>query len=421
MARPRTKCDRCSNETRNRKDKETGVRLCNDCRKEGAQPTAVEPTDSSMTVDHLLMDPWEESSEQGKDDPRDEHYQAQVDRIKNAAAGLSRDVQVHITGDVGQAVGALEQAKAATEQMQVRVEQSTSFADDAAKVTAEMVLMGEDISTAGWIAPSQTVYQLGEHLREARRQIDLDLPPAPPVTKGDHPIHRELIDIIEHAITNHPRSQQVLIGPSEIGDPCARCLGKKLLGIPQTRGDAWLPTIGTAVHRWLDDTITDCDCGWHTEKRVTVGIIGNRIIKGSCDLFGKSTVVDHKVTGANTLKTVSRHGPPQNYRVQGHLYGRGYELEGEEVHHISLLFLPRNSPSLSDSIYWTEPYNRDIALAALERADHLAQMLAADPGKVIELPRATQCYDCYRYAQLPGEDSALDSLPKGGSPFEGLL
>jgi hypothetical protein len=243
--------------------------------------------------------------------------------------------------------------------------------------------------------------------------------PPPPVSV-QHPIHVELIDIIEKAIHNHPRSKQTLIGPSEIGTECLRCLAKKLLGIPQTRDAAWLPQVGTAVHAWLDDVFTDCDCGWHPERRVIVGIIGNRLIGGTCDLNGKGTVVDHKIVGAETLKKLKKFGPKPEYRVQDHMYGRGYELLGERVTDVSLLFLPRNSPTLADSMFWTEPYDRDIALRALERAEKVYRFVTDDPANILKLPRAVPCYDCYRYAQLPGEDDGTANLPKQGHPFAGI-
>ena len=55
--------------------------------------------------------------------------------------------------------------------------------------------------------------------------------------------------MIRHAIAHHPRSLQKRIGPSEVGTPCDRRIGYKLLGHTENeRGDAWKPTVGTAVH-----------------------------------------------------------------------------------------------------------------------------------------------------------------------------
>ena len=41
--------------------------------------------------------------------------------------------------------------------------------------------------------------------------------------------------VIEDAITNHPRTLQKQIGPSEVGTPCDHCLAAKLAGWEETR------------------------------------------------------------------------------------------------------------------------------------------------------------------------------------------
>ena len=67
-------------------------------------------------------------------------------------------------------------------------------------------------------------------------------------------------DVIRGAIANHPRSLQKRIGPSEIGTPCDRRIGYKLLGQDENpRGDAWKPTVGTAVHGWLEKALEDAN------------------------------------------------------------------------------------------------------------------------------------------------------------------
>lgn len=179
----------------------------------------------------------------------------------------------------------------------------------------------------------------------------------------------DLIDAIGQAITQHPRSLQPEIGPSEVGDRCARRLGYKLLGYRtiNTNADAaWKPTIGTAVHAWLEQVFAG-DHRWLTEHRVypddellPVG--------GSCDLFDTltGTVIDFKIVGPYMLAKYRDKGPSHEYRVQAHLYGLGYENEGAEVDHVAILFLPRDG-DLHSAYLWTEPYNWTVADAALDR------------------------------------------------------
>lgn len=47
---------------------------------------------------------------------------------------------------------------------------------------------------------------------------------------------RELLDVIQNAITHQPRSQQRRIGSSELGVPCTWCLAHKLAGVPEQPG-----------------------------------------------------------------------------------------------------------------------------------------------------------------------------------------
>ncbi len=190
--------------------------------------------------------------------------------------------------------------------------------------------------------------------------------------------------IIETALLNQPRSQQVRIGPSEIGTPCDRCLIHKLAGTIATEaGVPWLPFVGTAVHAALEDIFTQANAGcpvrWLTETTVSVGSVGGIDITGHADLFDlhTGTVMDWKVVGKTTLDKVRRHGPSQTYRAQGHLYGRGFTRRGLQVQTVRILFLPRNAISLTDAVIWEEPYDEQIALAALGRADMFAAAIAA--------------------------------------------
>lgn len=232
-----------------------------------------------------------------------------------------------------------------------------------------------------------------------------------------------LIEGIKAHASKEPRTTQALIGPSEIGTDCDRCLAHKLVGTPHNGWVSWLPIIGTAVHVWLAGMLlTELD-GWVSERKVAVGVIGNRLIWGSCDAFHveRGLVVDFKIVGANTLKA-AKVKPRGQYRVQGHLYGRGWELAGYDVNDVAILHLPRNSPALADSVWWSEPYDRDLALAAIARANLLWRRCRDEGAENVipTLPRAEACYDCVRYPSLPGEQS-LSALPKTGDPWAGIL
>lgn len=311
----------------------------------------------------------------------------------------------------------------------VTAEANDMLMGDAVIVSPPPVDVGPNVqvttsSPGGWVAPSQTIYDLAE-----QQSMPWRIPPPLPMTPilgsdgQEWDPFGELIGMIERFTEIDERSMQKLIGPSEIGLDCDRCLGKKLLQIPMTRETAWLPAIGRAVHAWLEKELRQCgdDCGWIPERKVPIGIIGDRLIKGTCDAFKNGVVVDFKVAGESTLKKVRAHGASGVYRGQGHSYGRGYELEGHKVTHVMILYLPRNAPSLASAEKHIEPYSRAIAAEVLERAQRIYTTITNDPSALIRLPRAADCYDCYRFAPLPGEDSAMDSQPRAGQPFAGLL
>lgn len=194
------------------------------------------------------------------------------------------------------------------------------------------------------------------------------------------------MDVVIEAIVNHPRSLQTAIGPSELGITCTVALLHKLNGDPEPqRNDVpWRPTVGTGVHAWLEDAF-DAEgtrrggdpLRWLTERRLTVGSIAGTDVTGSCDLFDlqEQVVIDHKVVSPNSLRKYRSQGPSQQYRVQAHLYGKGWEDAGVRPHLVAICFLPA-AGDLTDAYLWAEPYRRGIAEHALTRANQLAMEIA---------------------------------------------
>lgn len=188
-------------------------------------------------------------------------------------------------------------------------------------------------------------------------------------------------------MAQHERSAQILIGPSEIGTECSRAMLYKLAKEPeppQAPGKGWKPQVGTACHTqqetWFNTVTTPNGTtpdDWETEQRVAVGSIGPDTIHGHTDLYAKSgTIIDHKFVGSWKLKTVKSHKDPGNlYRVQAHTYGKGWQDDGFPIHIVMIAFHPRDG-ELTDSYYWWEPYDRQIAVDALARANQLHALLA---------------------------------------------
>ncbi|WP_237222673.1 hypothetical protein [Rothia nasimurium] len=212
-----------------------------------------------------------------------------------------------------------------------------------------------------------------------------------PAQQTTQDLAKMLIDTIEEHITNHPRSQQKRIGPSEIGIDCTRRLIHKLAGHDEPpRGPAWKPTVGTALHtqmeQWFDTENQYIPGAYLIEQRVNVGRIGDTDITGSTDLFipAYGTVLDWKFVGPTRLKHYRSKGPSNQYRVQAHLYGKGWAAAGHQVERVMIAFLPRDG-ELTDAYFWWEPYDPMTAIQALVRANQLHNDIEAHgPDFVLE-------------------------------------
>lgn len=228
------------------------------------------------------------------------------------------------------------------------------------------------------------------------------------------------LNLIKNHISDHiknaPRSLQTTIGPSELGNPCDHCLAARLAGWTKNEHETpWLPFIGTCVHEHFERLFSDqtgtVPLG-PVEQKITVGLLGGREIRGSCDLFIPQVAgmggmsVDWKIVGASKLQRVRASGHPgKQYEVQAHLYGRGWNKIGRRCTYVSVYFLPRNNPSLDNGYMWCDWYNEQIALDALARAERIEanirvlETISTEKRDqwISTLNRAPDCWDCKKY------------------------
>ena len=231
----------------------------------------------------------------------------------------------------------------------------------------------------------------------------------------------ELDWIIFDALASQPRSLQTRIGPSEIGIPCARRIGYKLAGVAPVndRGVPWKPFIGTSVHAMLAEIFARFnrandpdDPRFLIEHKVDVGEVAGEIIDGSCDLHDTltRTVIDWKIVGKDQLAKYRKNGPGDQYRIQAHTYGRGWERRGYAVDRVAVVFLPRDL-EYDKRVVWHEDYDEQIAIDALTRVNGIAQLVAAaGTGALPLLPTADAwCAFCPHY--LPASTELGDGCP----------
>jgi hypothetical protein len=217
--------------------------------------------------------------------------------------------------------------------------------------------------------------------------------------------------IIE-ADADSARSTQVAIGPSEVGEPCERQLSYKMLNWPvsNTAHDPIAAIIGTGFHMWMADKfqarqseIAPGVTRYRIEERVTVREAANpdASLTGSADLYDRlmAANLDWKLTGVSSLDKYRRQGPGEKYRIQAHLYGLGQENAGEPVTRVAVAFVGRYHELMVH--VWSEPYDKQVALDALDRLDRIRnQVTALDPEQhpdnwaLIPTPEKPNCRFC---------------------------
>lgn len=257
-------------------------------------------------------------------------------------------------------------------------------------------------------------------------------------------IRREIEAIIVDAYTNAPRSLQRRIGPSELGTPCIRRLAYRLADAEEHNiRDGWRPTVGIATHTWIAEALADYNAKEHDrigfsryliECEVEVGTVAGEPITGHSDCYDRVTgeVIDWKIVGTTTLKAAKRAGPraisKPGYRIQAHLYGRGFVNRGLPVHGVNVAYLP-SSGELREAVWQREPYLESVAAEAIQRADAIAQAFNAmefpEPF-VAGLPRVDDlCSYCPFYNPAADErfvwDGCTGARRQGKSLAEQLI
>jgi hypothetical protein len=221
------------------------------------------------------------------------------------------------------------------------------------------------------------------------------------------PVLAELSAALVAYEQSRDRSRQATVGPSEVGVACDRRLGYILRNAPKQPDEQvkWAPMLGTAMHAVNADALTLANerlgrIRWLVERRVEPmpGLFGNT------DAYDTDTdtVTDWKIVGKSTVEKARRHGPSEQYVVQAHVYGRGWQRLGYDPKWVRILYLPRWSHSIDDAYEWTAPYSRLVAEKALARLRAVDERLttldvAAHPERwadVAATPTSDACHWC---------------------------
>jgi hypothetical protein len=191
-------------------------------------------------------------------------------------------------------------------------------------------------------------------------------------------VKTKLIQMIQWAENEAPRSKQTALGVSDISVTCDRRLGYRIAEVPATNVDMdkWPAIVGTSIHAWMERAVNSWmrfhDRVWDTEATLRI----DDLILGHADLYSRehAAVIDYKTASSDVMRKVRKDGPPEHYQIQIQLYGYGFEQTGQRVDKVCLVFLPR-AGWLKDSHVWCTDYNRDLAVMAINRVYAIAQQL----------------------------------------------
>lgn len=201
--------------------------------------------------------------------------------------------------------------------------------------------------------------------------------------KPRDPLYSVVADLIYSKWRDHPRSLQVALGPSEIGEPCTRKLAYNLMHHPEVNeGDPLPSVVGTAAHAWMEDACRQWNekhkrTDWIPESTVTVTNQGAGL-KGHSDAYHVPTqyVLDWKFPSPSRIAEYRKNDPLLAYQVQAHCYGIGFKNLGLPVKGVAIVCLPRGG-FLKDAYIWSHELDEGMAQTALKRYYDLTELCTA--------------------------------------------
>jgi hypothetical protein len=201
-------------------------------------------------------------------------------------------------------------------------------------------------------------------------------------------------DVIKEITKGTERDKQSRVGPSQLGNPCPKCLGRALAGESREQEFSLYPWLGTAVHYYMEHhTFPEAQ---HELKLYVGDVEGYGPIKGTTDMYRDGTVVDWKIVGKKKIGEYRSRGVKIQYRYQAQLYARGCELAGLPVEDVSIVFIPRDGGDVKDIFIFSEKYDPAQAEKVLDRAAKIYARVQESGWE--DLPSDPDCWECnYSY------------------------
>lgn len=229
-------------------------------------------------------------------------------------------------------------------------------------------------------------------------------------------LKRELCQVITDAGIYSPRSKQVSIGPSELGEECTRKLAYKLLDwekVNESSGGSWAAQVGTAIHSHLEAIFSKDPAKYQTESRVEI----RAGLKGTVDLYhaDRNMILDWKTKSPTGIKEKRSTGASDKEITQVMTYAYGKAREGVPVDLVGLVYLPTGG-QVSDMYIELHIYKEKIVLDALARLDSVYELLStvdveASPAMWAVIPAVTSRLCMYCPYFKPFSDDLSKACP----------
>lgn len=215
-----------------------------------------------------------------------------------------------------------------------------------------------------------------------------------------------LVSALHAKESSRPRSNQVQIGPSELGG-CRRKVWYRLNDQPETNDNELklAAIMGTAIHASIETALKN------HEGIVLEAEVEHNGMKAHVDCYFKDTgdVVDWKTVKMKNLS----YFPSQQQRWQVQVYGYLIEQSGlGKVHNVHLVAIPRDGDERDIKVH-SEKYDTSVALEAL---NWLEAIKASDTAPEPERDESYCKFYCKYYDQS-GEMGCV-GLKKGPTKTE---
>jgi hypothetical protein len=215
---------------------------------------------------------------------------------------------------------------------------------------------------------------------------------------------QELVRSLIEFDNDRARSKQTAIGVSQLGG-CRRQVWHKLQGDQGSNTTLRLASImGTAIHSQIEKVIQNDDGRYLIEHRVEI----DDLPPATIDLFDTANceVIDWKTI---TIKNIPYFVSKQK-RWQVQTYGYLMTQAGYEVKQVTLIGIPRDGNE-NDIVVHTEPYDRGIALEALQWLEDVKSLENAPE------PERDAVSFCKNYCEFYGSQCGGRGKDLAGEPI----